>query len=110
MPLVKYTDDMTGYHVDISMNQPGGIESAKIVKQFLHDPACAEGLKPLLLILKQWLSRMNLNEVYSGGLGSYALLSMVACFLKVFGSYLNMLWFIHLPNDGRCIHCCSREK
>ncbi|KAJ3050127.1 hypothetical protein HK097_008903 [Rhizophlyctis rosea] len=83
VPLIKYTDELTGYNVDISMNMTGGIESARIVKEFLSDPACAEGLKPLLLILKQFLSQNGLNEVFSGGLGSYALLSMVACFLKM---------------------------
>ncbi|KAJ3028041.1 hypothetical protein HDV00_010695, partial [Rhizophlyctis rosea] len=83
VPILKYTDGLTGFNVDVSINMESGVESAKIVKLFFEDPTIAEGLKPLLLILKQFLFQRNFNEVFTGGLGSYALLSMIACFLKL---------------------------
>ncbi|KAL5989459.1 hypothetical protein ACLOJK_010351 [Asimina triloba] len=40
-------------------------------------------LRPLCLILKVFLQQRELNEVYSGGIGSYALLAMLIAHLKV---------------------------
>lgn len=34
-------------------------------------------LKPLALVIKMFLQQRELNEVYSGGIGSYALLTMI---------------------------------
>ncbi|KAK9212287.1 hypothetical protein WN943_001669 [Citrus x changshan-huyou] len=40
-------------------------------------------LRPLCLILKVFLQQRELNEVYSGGIGSFALLTMIMAVLKV---------------------------
>ncbi|XP_070663723.1 uncharacterized protein [Malus domestica] len=42
-------------------------------------------LRPLCLILKVFLQQRELNEVYSGGLGSYALLTMIMAMLHSLG-------------------------
>jgi DNA polymerase sigma len=76
-------DALTQFKVDISFNIPGGIEAAVIVKEFLTDPTCGGALKPLMLIMKQYLAQRLMNEVFLGGLGSYGLLIMIASFLKV---------------------------
>ena len=34
-------------------------------------------LKPIALVLKVFLQQRELNEVYTGGIGSYALLTMI---------------------------------
>ncbi|PNX81029.1 PAP-associated domain-containing protein 5-like, partial [Trifolium pratense] len=39
-------------------------------------------LRPLCLILKVFLQQRELNEVYSGGIGSYALLTMLMVMLR----------------------------
>lgn len=39
-------------------------------------------MRPLVIVLKVFLQQRELNEVYSGGIGSYALLVMVAAFLQ----------------------------
>uniref|UniRef100_A0A7N2LTA1 PAP-associated domain-containing protein n=1 Tax=Quercus lobata TaxID=97700 RepID=A0A7N2LTA1_QUELO len=39
-------------------------------------------LRPLCLILKVFLQQRELNEVYSGGIGSYALLAMLMAMLQ----------------------------
>ncbi|KAJ3091811.1 hypothetical protein HK102_013335 [Quaeritorhiza haematococci] len=83
VPIVKFTDALTRYQVDISFNVTSGIDSADIVKRFVEQPTCGEALRSMVLILKQFLLQRYLNEVYSGGMGSYALLSIVAAFLKM---------------------------
>ena len=40
-------------------------------------------LRPLTTVLKCFLSQRGLNEVYSGGIGSYALLCMIMTFLQL---------------------------
>lgn len=40
-------------------------------------------LRPLVLVIKQFLAQRNLNEVFTGGLGSYGILLMVYSFLQV---------------------------
>lgn len=83
VPIIKLIDSLTGFAVDISFNIDSGLESIDIVKQFLSDPTIGDGLLPLMLIMKQFLLQRNLNEVYSGGMGSYALVTILAAFLKM---------------------------
>ena len=40
-------------------------------------------LRPLTLVVKQLLALRCLNEVYTGGVGSYAILLMIMSFLQV---------------------------
>ena len=74
---------MTKFPVDVSFNMSGGLESAKIVKKFLNDPKCGHGIRGIMYMMKQFLYQRHLNEPFSGGLGSYALLIMVSAFVKV---------------------------
>lgn len=70
-----------------------------ILMHAFHYPPQAAGLvsglmeswppmKALVLVLKVFLQQRELNEVYSGGVGSYALLTMVAAFLQLHSSRL----------------------
>ncbi|KAI8819755.1 uncharacterized protein EV422DRAFT_598553 [Fimicolochytrium jonesii] len=83
VPIIKIIDSITGYPADISFNVAAGVHAAEIVKTFLDDPRCGEGLRPLLLIMKQFLLQRNLNEVFTGGMGSYTLMSIIAAFLRM---------------------------
>ena len=40
-----------------------------------------ECLKPLVLVLKQFIFSANLNDTYQGGLSSYGLILMIVSFL-----------------------------
>ena len=40
-------------------------------------------IAPLALVIKQYLCQRALNEVYRGGIGSYALLLIIVSFLQV---------------------------
>ena len=80
---MKYVDSITKFKVDVSFNMSNGIEAAKIVRQFVNDSKIGETIRSLMLLLKQFLVQRYLNEVYSGGLGSYGLLCLIASFVKV---------------------------
>jgi len=79
VPIIKLADDVTGIKVDISFNMANGLRAAELIKHFKKRyPA----LPKLIYVLKQFLYQRDLNEVYSGGLSSYALILMVVSFLQ----------------------------
>ncbi|KAH7331649.1 hypothetical protein KP509_20G045600 [Ceratopteris richardii] len=53
----------------------------------LHKLQELPALSPLVLLLKSFLHHMNLNNVYSGGLGSFALTLLVAFYLEQVTSF-----------------------
>ena len=74
VPIIKLADDLSGIRVDISFNMANGLRAAELIKHFKKRfPA----LPKLIYVLKQFLYLRDLNEVYSGGLSSYALILMV---------------------------------
>ena len=83
---------MTKLKVDIILNSTSGVDSAKCIQGLLTKyPA----LRPLSLIVKHLLALRNLNEVFSGGIGGYAIVCLVVSFLQVkymFGTKKCMLY------------------
>ena len=67
-------------NVDISLNQTNGINAGMIINQYLD---ILPGARQLILIVKAFLSQRSMNEVYTGGLGSYAVICLVISFLQV---------------------------
>jgi non-canonical poly(A) RNA polymerase PAPD5/7 len=66
--------------VDISINQTTGLSAVAVINRYLqHFPA----LRPLIMIIKLFLSSRGLNEVFKGGLGSYSIICMVISFMQV---------------------------
>lgn len=81
--LVKIVTRQGDVQCDISFNRPNGPDNVPVIQKYLADyPA----LRPILLVIKCFLSQRSLNEVFTGGLGSYAVLLMVV-------SHLQMLHF-----------------
>lgn len=80
VPIVKMTDDKTGIKVDISFNTVNGIRAAELIKFYkkTYPP-----LAKLIYVLKQFLLQRSLNEVFMGGLSSYALILMAVSFLQL---------------------------
>jgi len=66
--------------IDISFNIENGVENSSIIKEYLQQ---FTQLKPLVMVLKVFLLQRGINEPYSGGLGSYALLLMIVNFLQL---------------------------
>ncbi|RDX46948.1 hypothetical protein OH76DRAFT_1385988 [Lentinus brumalis] len=80
VPIIKFVTTHGRFPVDISINQGNGITTGKMVKQFLQElPA----LRSLVLIIKNFLSQRSMNEVFSGGLGSYSIVCLAISFLQM---------------------------
>lgn len=66
--------------MDISLNQTNGISAGKIINQYLD---VLPGARQLIMVVKAFLSQRSMNEVFTGGLGSYSVICMVISFLQV---------------------------
>jgi non-canonical poly(A) RNA polymerase PAPD5/7 len=72
---------MTDHLVDAcSFNVPNGPENTKLVRHFL---SMYQQIRPLALVIKFFLAQRQLNEVYTGGIGSYAILLLLISLLQV---------------------------
>ncbi|KAL7416891.1 hypothetical protein BDY24DRAFT_378617 [Mrakia frigida] len=80
VPIVKFVSAFGRLPIDISLNQLNGISAGKIVNSYI---AALPALKPLVLVIKAFLSQRGMNEVYSGGLGSYSVICLVVSFLQI---------------------------
>lgn len=80
VPIIKITDKMTGIKVDISFNVTNGLTSAELIQCFLQE---FPSLPYLVLVLKQFVYQRDLNEVYTGGIGSYSLILLAVSFLQL---------------------------
>lgn len=69
---------------DISVNATDGLKAVPVIKGYLDElPA----LRPLVLVVKTFLSEKGLQSAASGGLSSYAIICIVIGFLKVWVFY-----------------------
>ncbi|XP_068603324.1 terminal nucleotidyltransferase 4B [Brachionichthys hirsutus] len=80
VPIIKLTDSHTEVKVDISFNMKSGIQAARLIKEFKEKYPV---LPYLVLVLKQFLLQRDLNEVFTGGIGSYSLFLMAVSFLQL---------------------------
>ena len=80
VPIVKILETNTELKVDISFNTINGVKSADLIKKFLVEYPC---LRPLVMVLKQFLIQRDFNEVWTGGIGSYSLILMTVSFLQL---------------------------
>ena len=91
-PLWRGADVVNGLlKVDITFEGPehGGIGSTKFSSQTVEEFAIESGLPPestpavqVLMVLKELLAQRRLNEPFSGGLSSYALLLLVISVIR----------------------------
>ena len=80
VPIIKFIDKLTEVKVDISFNQETGVHSVPVLNQFVQQyPA----LPKLVLVLKQFLTQRQLNEVYYGGISSYSVILLLVSFLQL---------------------------
>ena len=83
VPIVKCVDAKSGISVDVSFDVSNGPANVGLIKEYLRRyPA----LRPLVLVLKCFLLQRKLNEVFSGGIGSYCLILVVMSHLQMYGS------------------------
>ena len=80
VPIIKFITRHGRFSVDISINQMNGVKAGQMVRHFLeHIPA----LRALVLITKSFLSQRSMNEVFTGGLGSYSIVCLAISFLQM---------------------------
>ncbi|KAL8147812.1 uncharacterized protein LOC141708006 isoform X1 [Apium graveolens] len=79
VPIIKFVEKRSGISFDISFDVHNGPKAAEFIKGAISK---WPPLRPLCLILKVFLQQRELNEVYSGGIGSYALLAMLIAMLR----------------------------
>lgn len=80
VPLVKIISRRTKMNCDISIGVDNGVQNVPLIKSYINQfPA----LRPLVLVVKCFLHERNLNEVFTGGLGSYTILLLVASHLQM---------------------------
>ncbi|NP_001315985.1 nucleotidyltransferase family protein [Solanum lycopersicum] len=79
VPIIKFVEKKSGISFDISFDVENGPKAADFIKDAMSS---WPPLRPLCLILKVFLQQRELNEVYTGGIGSYALLVMLIAMLQ----------------------------
>ena len=84
VPIIKFIDKLTEVKVDISFNQETGLRSAEAIHQYIQEYPI---LPKLVLVLKQFLTQRQLNEVYYGGISSYSLILLLVSFLQLHPRY-----------------------
>ena len=77
VPIIKGTTGR-GVRCDISVGSEGGLRSSDMMRRSL---ASIAELRPLVVFLKLLLKEKGLNEVFTGGLSSYAIFHLVLSFL-----------------------------
>ena len=80
VPIIKFIDKATKVKIDISFNQESGIRSARIIRDFIQRFPL---LPSLAMVIKQFLTQRQLNEVYYGGINSYSLTLMIISFFQL---------------------------
>ncbi|ORX60380.1 Nucleotidyltransferase [Hesseltinella vesiculosa] len=80
VPVIKFTDRLTNIKVDVILNADSGVKSSHYVNDTMH---AHPGMQELVLILKHLLAMRNLNEVFTGGMGGYALSCLVESFMQM---------------------------
>lgn len=79
VPIIKFVEKRSGISFDVSFDMENGPKAAEYIQDAISK---WPPLRPLCLILKVFLQQRELNEVYSGGIGSYALLAMLIAMLR----------------------------
>jgi non-canonical poly(A) RNA polymerase PAPD5/7 len=80
VPIIKFVDNKTKIHVDISFENITGITANATFQTWKSKyPA----LPYLVTIMKQLLLMRNLNEVFSGGLGGFSITCLIVNFLEL---------------------------
>ncbi|KXN91438.1 Poly(A) RNA polymerase cid14 [Leucoagaricus sp. SymC.cos] len=84
VPIIKFVTTHGRFNVDISINQINGVIGGQVIKGFLQSmTANGIALRSLVFITKLFLSQRSMNEVFTGGLGSYSIVCLAISFLQM---------------------------
>ncbi|KAI9010307.1 hypothetical protein CLU79DRAFT_773790 [Phycomyces nitens] len=79
VPVIKFEDSLTRLKVDIIMDSTAGVQGAEVISKMIRS---TPALRPLTMLIKLFLATRSLNEVFTGGLGGYAIVCLVMSFLQ----------------------------
>ena len=80
VPLIRITDKITGIQIDLTAADAHAVKATEAVQKWLHHSSPA---KPLLFVVKMFLSIRRCGTTYTGGINSYALFWMVVAWVKL---------------------------
>ncbi|KAL8943996.1 MAG: hypothetical protein Q9216_000705 [Gyalolechia sp. 2 TL-2023] len=79
VPIIKFIDQMTGIHVDVSFENETGLVANETFSAWKHQyPA----MPILTTLIKQFLKMRGLAEVVNGGLGGFSITCLVTSLLQ----------------------------
>jgi len=79
VPIIKLDHIISGLSVDICCMEASGLQTGALVRKMVTD---YPPMRPLTILLKQFLAQRRLNETYHGGIGSFVLCMLVVSFLQ----------------------------
>lgn len=80
VPIIKFATKHGYISIDISLHHTGGVAAGNVVLGFLESlPA----LRPLVLVIRAFLDHRSMNQVSTGGLGSYSTTCLAISFLQM---------------------------
>lgn len=80
VPIVKYTDKITGLRVDVSFENNTGLIANRTFQMWKHQyPA----MPILVTLIKQFLAMRGLNEPVNGGIGGFSVTCLVVSLLQL---------------------------
>ena len=80
VPLIRITDKITGIQIDLTAADTHAVNATEAVQEWLQHSSPA---KPLLFVVKMFLSIRRCGTTYTGGINSYALFWMVVAWVKL---------------------------
>jgi len=80
VPLIRITDKITGIQIDLTAADTHAIKATEAVQEWLQ---LSSPVKPLLFVVKMFLSVRRCGTTYTGGINSYALFWMVVAWVKL---------------------------
>ncbi|KAJ2413108.1 hypothetical protein H4218_003150 [Coemansia sp. IMI 209128] len=82
VPIIKTHEMVTGIAIDISINADSGVQSASVQRSF-SERVYPHSLRAIVLAIKQFLAQRSMNEVFTGGMGSYAITLLAVSMLQM---------------------------
>lgn len=73
VPIVKFRHTDTGVSVDVTVNNLLAVENTRLLRDYTRIDA---RLRPMVLLVKHWAKRRQLNDAFRGSLSSYAYVLM----------------------------------
>lgn len=78
VPIIKFTDSITGLQVDISFENLSGVQAQAT---FAHWKRTYPDMIYMVALLKQFLVMRGLNEVHTGGIGGFSIICLIVSYI-----------------------------